>query len=188
MAFFATYKKALFDFLKSNKAPIARKVLNQIDYFYDEVNAEEKNLIEFLGPKNSSSTFVQSNSENVMQEAFKDLKGKNYFADLSDLKQYASRIFTLLTLQKKPQEFEFDFVNSFDKKTIYEVESFERSFIKDPFSYKSIKADIENHAFCIFNIIKESLILDDDHNITNIDPSRLIKYLNSIRITQAKNG
>ncbi len=58
-----------------------RKFLNQIDYFNDEVNAEAKNLIKFLGPKNPSSKLVQtrSNDFNIIAEAFEDLKGKKLF-------------------------------------------------------------------------------------------------------------
>jgi hypothetical protein len=164
-----------------------RKFLNQIDYFNDEVNAEEKSLIKFLGPKNPSSKLVQtrSNDFNIIAEAFEDLKGKNYFADLDDVNQFATRIFTLFTLQKKPQDFKFDFVNSFDSLTINEVESFINDFIADPSSYMPIEAKIEDHAFCIFNIIKEALIHDDYGNITNIDPSRLNDYLYSMRSIQA---
>ena len=164
-----------------------RKFLNQIDYFNDEVNAEEKSLIKFLGPKNPSSKLVKtrSNDFKIIAEAFEDLKGKNYFADLDDVNQFATRIFTLFTLQKKPQDFKFDFVNSFDSWTIKDVESFINDFIADPSSYMPIEAKIEDHAFCIFNIIKEALIHDDYGNITNIDPSRLNDYLYSMRSIQA---
>jgi hypothetical protein len=58
-------------------------------------------------------------------------------------------------------------------------------FIADPSSYMPIEAKIEDHAFCIFNIIKEALIHDDYGNITNIDPSRLNDYLYSMRSIQA---
>ena len=165
-----------------------RKFLNQIDYFNDEVNAEEKSLIKFLGPKNPSSKLVKtrSNDFKIIAEAFEDLKGKNYFADLDDVNQFATRIFTLFTLQKKPQDFKFDFVNSFDSLTINVVESFISDFIAYPSSYMPIEAKIEDHAFCIFNIIKEALIHDDYGNITNIDPSRLNEYLYSMRSIQAK--
>lgn len=164
-----------------------RKFLNQIDYFNDEVNVEEKSLIKFLGPKNPSSKLVQtrSNDFKIIAEALEDLKGKNYFADLDDVNQFATRIFTLFTLQKKPQGFKFDFVNSFDSLTINEVESFISDFIADPSSYMPIEAKIEDHAFCIFNIIKEALIHDDCGNIININQSQLNDYLYSMRSIQA---